>query len=972
MTVSHGFELIRDEEIAEINTRARLWRHVKSGAQLLSLENDDENKVFGVAFRTPPPDSTGIAHIMEHAVLGGSRKYQVKEPFVELIKGSLNTFLNAFTFPDKTIYPVASTNLQDFYNLVEVYLDAVFYPLITPFHLQQEGWHYELENADEPLTFKGIVFNEMKGAYSSPDDRLGDLSQQSLFPDTPYRHDSGGDPAAIPDLTYAQFKAFHETYYHPSNAWIFLYGDDDPAQRLIMLDAYLQDFDAIDVASTAVPLQLPFDAPRQLTHPYVVEQTDGEAPKAMVQVNWLLPEYADATEVMALEVLSYALVSTPASPLRKVLIDSGLGEDLTGRGLTTWTRQMTFSVGLKGVEQGNETAVENLVLQTLADLAETGFDPDMVEASLNTIEFALRENNTGQFPRGLSLMINALNTWLHGRDPLMPLRYDEPLNAVREAIEADPDYLPGLIGRYLLDNPHRVTLNLEPDEALKERQEAAERSRLAAVKAGLDSDDLQDIIDNTAELRRRQEAPDDPAELAKLPVLTLADLDKEDKPIPVEVSSARGAQILVHDLFTNGIVYLDIGFDLRTLPQDLLPYAGLIGSVLLEMGTRTEDFVKLSQRIGRKTGGITAPKLTAPRQGSRDGVAYQMLRGKATLAQAQDLLDILRDVLLTVELDNRERFRQIVLETKAAKESNLVPAGHIIVNTRLKAHFSTADWVTEQFSGVESLFFVRRLAEEIEQDWDGVRARLTAVLDHLVNRNAMVCNVTLDADSWAVFQPQLDAFLAELPARAVVCPEWTPAVMPAFEGLTIPAQVNYVAKGANLYELGYTLDGSIAVITNTLRTTYLWEKIRVQGGAYGGFCAFSKQAGVFSYLSYRDPNLLGTLANYDGTADFLRGAAVSDSELTKSIIGTIGTIDAYQLPDARGYTSLMQHLVGESDADRQRFRDQVLSTTAADFHALADVLAQVNAQGHVVVLGSADAIGAANAQGLGLSLRKVM
>ncbi len=431
MTITHGFELLRDEQIDEINTRARIWRHVKSGAELLSLENDDENKVFGISFSTPPADSTGVAHIMEHAVLGGSQKYQVKEPFVELVKGSLNTFLNAMTFSDKTIYPVASTNLQDFYNLVDVYLDAVFFPLITPNHLQQEGWHYELDKLDDPLKYKGVVFNEMKGVYSAPDSLLQRYSQQTLFPDNTYQYDSGGDPAAIPDLTYEQFKAFHDDYYQPSNSLIFMYGDDDPQERLRLLDEYLSQFEAIEVDSS-VSLQTPFMEPRRFSYPYTVEanQDNGQKPKAMVQVNWMLPEFEDPNLVMALSVLSYALVSTPASPLRKALIDSGLGEDVTGGGLSTYTRQMTFSIGMKGIEVGDEGKVESLIIDTLKQLAEDGIEPDMVAAAVNTIEFSLRENNTGSYPRGLSLMINSLNTWLHGRDPLLPMRYEAPLEAL--------------------------------------------------------------------------------------------------------------------------------------------------------------------------------------------------------------------------------------------------------------------------------------------------------------------------------------------------------------------------------------------------------------------------------------------------------------------------------------------------------------------------------------------------------------
>jgi Zn-dependent M16 (insulinase) family peptidase len=973
MTRSHGFELVRDEQIEEIDTRARTWRHVKSGAELLSLHNDDENKVFGVAFRTPPADSTGVAHIMEHAVLGGSRKYQVKEPFVELVKGSLNTFLNALTFGDKTIYPVASTNLQDFYNLVDVYLDAVFFPLITPHHLQQEGWHYELEDLDDPLTYKGVVFNEMKGVYSSPDSMLQRYSQQTVFPDNPYGLDSGGDPAAIPDLTYEQFKSFHDAYYHPANSLIYFYGDDDEQERLRLLDVYLSQFEAIEVDS-AVPLQPHFDKPQKFTFPYSVDaqQGDGRAPKAMMQVNWLLPEFADANQVMALSVLSYALVNTPASPLRKALIDSGLGEDVTGGGLSTYTRQMTFSVGLKGLELANVEEVEALILNTLAHLAEEGIEPDMVEAALNSIEFALRENNTGPYPRGLSLMVSGLNTWLHGRDPLMPLRYEAPLASLKHTLEANRSAFQDMIREYLLDNPHRTTVTLEPDSQLSQQREEVEKARLSKARAQMSSEELQQVIDDTRELRHLQETPDSAEALASLPMLTLEDLDKESKTIPLEVIEAQGSKILFHDLFTNGIVYLDVGLDLQTLPQELLPYIGLFGSILLTMGTESEDFVKLSQRIGRKTGGISPSTFTSAVQDDDAGVAWLFLRGKATMEQTQDLLDILRDVLLTVKLDNLERFRQIVLRAKAGHEAGLIPGGHLVVNSRLRARFNKGDWASEQIGGLDNLFFLRELIEAMENDWPAVLAKLETIRLLLLNRNSMLLNVTVDADNWSMFQPQLERFLETLPADPVSYPGWSPTPLPPNEGLTIPAQVNYVAKGANLYELGYKAQGSISVITNYLRTTWLWEKVRVQGGAYGGFCVFRKQSGVFSYLSYRDPNLAGTLENYDGTAAFLRDLDLNVDELTKSIIGAIGNLDMYQLPDAKGFTSLQRYLLGVTDDERQQYRDEVLATNVADFRTFSDILDEVNRKGQVVVLGSAEAIARANEDQEWLQISQVM
>ncbi len=958
MTILHGFELLEERDIPELNVYARLWRHQKTGAQLLSMENDDENKVFGITFRTPPSDSTGVAHIMEHSVLCGSRKYPVKEPYVELLKGSLKTFVNAMTFPDKTTYPVASTNTQDFYNLVDVYLDAVFFPLLTRHTMEQEGWHYELASPADPLTIKGVVFNEMKGAYSSPDGLLSEWSQQVLFPQNTYGFDSGGDPRHIPDLTYEQFKQFHDVFYHPANARIYFYGDDDPAKRLQLLDEYLREFEPLTVDSE-IPLHPKFAAPKEVVRAYAANADSGDD-KTMFTVNWLLPETKNVDAATALGLLSYILVGTPASPLRKALIDSGLGEDITGGGTSSYLRQMFFSVGLKGVADENVAKAEQLITDTLADLAQNGFDPDMIEAGLNTLEFRLREQNTGSYPRGLALMFGALSAWLYDGDPLTPLAFEKPLAKIKKSAQ-DPNFFPALIREHLLENTHRVTLVLRPDPEKQARDEAEERARLARIKAEMSQQEIIQIIENTQTLKKIQETPDSPEALATIPHLTLADLEKKNKIIPLTVDTEQGSMLLYHDLFTNGIVYLDVGLNLRVLPQEYLPYLPLFSEALLEIGTEREDFVKLSQRIGRKTGGIWSSTYISAREGQADDpVAWLMLRGKATMSHADDLLDILRDVLLAVKFDNLERFRQMVLEDKADQEAGLIPGGHSVVSGRLRAHFNTADWVSEQMDGINNLYFVRQLADEIETGWDGILQKLETMRQLLLNRNAILCNVTLDADNWARFRPKLAAFLSDLPAAPVSPVVWQRRALPSNEGLTIPAQVNYVAKGADIYKLGYRYHGSIAVISNYLRSTWLWERVRVQGGAYAGFSTFSRQTGVFAFLSYRDPNLLPTLENYDRTADFLRQLDLSESELTKSIIGAIGAMDAYQLPDAKGYTSLLRYLIGYTDEARQKARDEILSTTVRHFKEFAAVLDAVRQQGHVVVLGAEDAISQAN------------
>ncbi|MCA9930730.1 MAG: peptidase M16, partial [Anaerolineales bacterium] len=549
----------------------------------------------------------------------------------------------------------------------------------------------------------------------------------------------------------------------------------------------------------------------------------------------------------------------------------------------------------------------------------------------------------------------------YNQDPVEPLMFEGPLTAVKTQLGNNPTYLQDLIRTFLLENNHRVTLVLEPDTDLQQQEEAAEKERLAAVKAKLNDNDIESLIKRTAELRAIQSAPDDPAELAKIPRLTLDDLDKEVKTTPIEVTRQDGATILFHDLFTNGIVYLEVGFNVHALPQELLPYLKLFGRSLTGIGTESQDYVKLSQRIGRKTGGIYPTSSISNKRDADDTAAWFFLRGKSTMEQTSDMLAIMKDVLLTVKLDNQERFRQMVLESKAQVEAGLIPSGHSVVNTRLGSLFSEAGWASEQTGGISYLFFLRELAEAVAHDWPSVLTKLEEVRRILINRNGMICNVTLDADNWAVFAPQLRKFVAAMSAHDAPSVVWEWEKTAVSEGLTIPAQVNYVGKGTNIFKLGYQRHGSISVIKNYLNTSYLWEKIRVQGGAYGAFAVFGSQSGVFSYLSYRDPNLLGTLENYDNTSHFLRNG-IQEDELGKSIIGAISSMDSYQLPDAKGFGSMIRYLTNITDEYRQQVRDEILSTSSADFVAFADALDQVKEHGLVVVLGSSDAISAANAE----------
>ncbi|QQR39543.1 insulinase family protein [Devosia rhizoryzae] len=955
--MSHpAFELVRDERIAEINSQALLYKHKKTGAEVLSLVNDDENKVFGITFKTPPEDSTGIAHILEHSVLCGSRKYPVKKPFVELLKGSMHTFLNAMTYPDKTAYPVASQNLKDFYNLVDVYLDAVLFPLISEDTFEQEGWHYELESADAPLVYKGVVFNEMKGVYSSPDSVMHTLSQNALYPDTTYGKSSGGDPKAIPELTYEQFKRFHQTYYHPSNARVVFSGDDAPEQRLAILDEYFSQFDRIAV-NAEVKLQPRWNAPRQVSGTYAGAIDPEKRRDGMVTVNWMIDPPEDREETLSHGLLSYLLAGNSAAPLRKKLTESGLGEGMIGGGIGTYLRQPMGGFGLKGIDPADAGKVEALVLETLGEIAESGFSEEQREAALNTFEFNLREQNTGGTPRGMTYMFSALGSWLHGGDPLAPLVYEDALASLKQ--KAGEGHFEREIRRLFLDNQHRVTAKLEADPEQGAREAKAEADRLAAVRDGLDETARQHVVERTERLKALQEAVDKPEDLAKIPTLTLADLDRDIRTVPTEESAIDGARLLYHDLSTLGILYLDLGFDLHVLDKEHLPYLPLFGRALLQTGTQKEDFVSLTQRIGRTTGGVQQHRALATRQDGSGTAAWFFLSGKAVPDKFGAMLEIMGEVLLDANLDNRQRFRQMALEEKAGFEARLVPGGNGIVDTRIKAGLTEAGWIAEQMGGVSYLEFLRGLVKRIDADWDGVEAVLRTIRDRLFNRDGMVVNLTADQSLWQQARSELGPFIGGLPDLDYPIADWSQDLLPKNEGLVISAQVNYVGKGANLKALGLELSAAATVVLRHLNTTYLWDKVRVQGGAYGGSSRFDLSSGNFAFLSYRDPNLLKTVDAYDGAAKALR-AGIGEADLVRSVIGVVGDLDRPEFPDAKGYSAMWRILSGTTDAMRQQRRDEILTASPKDFEAVADALEAVAREGHVVVLGGEAAIAAAN------------
>ncbi|KAL0717432.1 hypothetical protein Bca4012_066754 [Brassica carinata] len=962
-----GYEKVSEEFISECKSKATLFRHKKTGCEVMSVSNEDENKVFGIVLRTPPKDSTGIPHILEHSVLCGSRKYPLKEPFVELLKGSLHTFLNAFTYPDRTCYPVASTNAKDFYNLVDVYLDAVFFPkCVDDVHtFQQEGWHYELNDPSEDISYKGVVFNEMKGVYSQPDNILGRIAQQAISPDNTYGVDSGGDPKDIPKLTFQEFQEFHRKFYHPSNARIWFYGDDDPLQRLRILSEYLDMFEASPSPDTSkiVPQKL-FSEPIRIVEKYPAGRDGDLKKKNMVCINWLLSEKPlDLETQLALGFLDHLMLGTPASPLRKILLESGLGEALVSSGMSDELLQPQFSVSMKGVSEDNVQKVEELIMSTLKKLAEEGFDSEAVEASMNTIEFSLRENNTGSFPRGLSLMLQSIAKWIYDMDPFEPLKYTEPLKALKARIaeEGSKAVFSPLIEQFILNNSHRVTIEMQPDPEKASQEEAEEKSILEKVKAGMTEEDLAELARATEELRLKQETPDPPEALRCVPSLNLSDIPKEPTYVPTEVGDINGVKVLRHDLFTNDIVYAEVVFDMGSLKHELLPLVPLFCQSLLEMGTKDLSFVQLNQLIGRKTGGISVYPLTSSVRGKDEPCSKIIVRGKSMAGRADDLFNLMNCLLQEVQFTDQQRFKQFVSQSIARMENRLRGSGHGVAAARMDAMLNIAGWMSEQMGGLSYLEFLRTLEKKVDEDWEGISSSLEEIRRSLLARNGCIVNMTADGKSLTNIEKSLEKFLdllPENPSGGLVT--WDGRLPLRNEAIVIPTQVNYVGKAGNIYSTGYELDGSAYVISKHISTTWLWDRVRVSGGAYGGFCDFDSHSGVFSFLSYRDPNLLKTLDIYDGTGDFLRGLEMDQETLTKAIIGTIGDVDSYQLPDAKGYSSLMRHLLGVTDEERQRKREEILTTSLKDFKDFAEAIDVVRDKGVAVAVASAEDIDAAN------------
>lgn len=942
-----GFRLNRIERIEEINGTAYEMKHEKSGARLIYIDSPDSNKVFNIVFRTTPQDSTGVAHIMEHSVLCGSRKFPLKEPFVELVKGSLNTFLNAMTYPDKTMYPVASKNDKDFHNLMDVYLDAVFYPRAAndPEILMQEGWHYELENVDDELTYKGVVFNEMKGVYSSPDSILERELMHELFPDTTYGVDSGGNPEVIPELTYEGFQEFYRTHYHPSNSYIFLYGTMDIEEQLRFInDEYLSHFDVIEV-DTEVTLQAPFNEGKIVTYPYSIGSDESIDNRTLHALAYVLPAVIPE-QSLAFEVLTHALLTSPAAPLKQVLVKAGIGSDVSGYYLDS-IRQPMWAVHASGSNMDKQMELQSIVEATLTKLCEEGIDKELLEASLNSIEFALRENDFGGRPIGLAYVIRMMDNWLYGNDPLELLHYEEGLKNIRKGLHGT--YFEDLIRHSILENNHKALVSMYPECGLQEKKDRDVKEQLANIKASMSQDELEAIVEQTKRLKIRQETPDSEEALASIPLLELSDLNPYIEEVERRESTIGTTKVHFVPTFTKGINYVAYYFHLDGLTEEELFYADILSDIIGRIDT-TRPYADVAKDINLNLGGLSSDITAIAKDGKRDEFTPLMIvRSKALHAKLPDLCRIVNDVIHYADYSDVNRLTELVQENKAIWDNEAFRRGNTIVSQRVMAQVSKVG----KFRDAGNLGYYQKISE---------LATNPAALPLLPDKLSDVARKIFRANNVEIMFVGEDGELAVFTElMAPLLSEWSTESLPrnvlqltntfGNDGIATAGKVQYVAQGGNFIDHGFKHVGPMSVLETILRYEYLWIRIRVQGGAYGAFANFFDDGNMI-FCSYRDPNLVKTYNVYKELPEYLRSFTLSDREMRKYIIGTMSGLDLPMTPALRGPRAMGIYFSGANIADKVEFRKQVIACKPEDIVALADVVESVLKDNHICSMGN--------------------
>ncbi len=947
-----AYEVVKEEALSDIHSKGWILRHKKTGARVMLIENDDENKVFNIAFRTPPKDSTGVAHILEHSVLCGSKEFPLKDPFVELVKGSLNTFLNAMTYPDKTCYPVASCNDQDFQNLMHVYLDAVFYPNIYKREeiFRQEGWNYQLEQTEGPLKYNGVVYNEMKGAFSSPDEVLEREIMNHLFPDNTYGCESGGDPAHIPDLTYENFLDFHRTFYHPSNSYIYLYGNMDMEEKLQFLDEnYLSKFEYLDVDSH-IDCQKAFETCRDVTLEYPVAENEGEEENTYLSYNMVAGDAMDSQMAMAFEVLDYALLSAPGAPLKQALLDAKIGKDIYGS-YDDGILQPYFTIVAKGSDPEKKEEFVSVIRKVLGDIVENGINKKAVEAGINYFEFRYREADFSSYPKGLMYSLDILGNWLYEDEhPFAQVQQLAVFEQLKKALHEG--YFEELIRRYLLENPHGCILTLMPKKGLAAQREKELEEKLEDYRKSLSEEELASMVEKTKALEAYQEEQEDPKALACIPMLQRSDIKKEAGSFINEELSVDDSLFLYHDVCTNGIGYVDLMFKTDSITPQQIPYLGLLKSVLGYVDTQNYTYGELFNEINAATGGITCGVEVFDSSDSTDDFqAMFSVRGKALYPKMGFLFEMIKEILNTSKIEDTKRLYEIVASVRSRAQAGLTGAGHSTAVLRAAAYSSPMAAFQDEMAGIAYYQFIEKLEKEFDQRKDETVEELRKLMKTILRPENFMVSYTGERESLEEVKDLAASVKSGLCTEPVQTSQEELLCVKKNEGFKTSGQVQYVAQTGNFKKQGKEYTGALDILKVILSYDYLWMNLRVKGGAYGCMSGF-KRSGEGYFVSYRDPHLKRTLEIYQGIPDYIRNFQADEREMTKYIIGTISGKDVPKTPQMKGSVSKAAYFCHVTEEMIQKERDQILNATVEDIRALAQIVEAVLQAEQICVVGS--------------------
>lgn len=951
-----NYTLLKEEQIEEVNGTAYLLEHDKTKAHVLLVLNEDKNKVFNIGFRTPPSDDTGVPHITEHSVLCGSRKFPAKDPFVELAKGSLNTFLNAMTYPDKTVYPVASVNDKDFHNLMEVYLDAVFYPntYSNDKILKQEGWHYHLEKEEDAITYNGVVYNEMKGAYSSAEQQLMQAIQKSLLPDTTYGCDSGGDPKAIPDLTYEAFLGFHKKFYHPSNSYIYLYGDVDVEKELGFIDQeYLRDFDYQEIDSRIIT-QEGFDKAKEITIHYALSDAEEEEENTYFSYNVVVGNSLNRTLNLAFMMLDYALIDVPGAPVKKALVDAGISNDVFSS-YDDGILQPVYSVVAKGCKVEDKDRFVRIIEETISDIIQKGFEKKVLEAALNHFEFKLKEANYGRFPKGLMYGLSAFNSWLYDeKEPFMYLKFNHEFEFLKKQIGTD--YFTEILREYVLENTHKTVVTGVPKKGLNKELEKSVADKLRAYKEGLDKEEIDLLIKQTKELKDYQSEPSSPEDLEKIPLLELSDIDKKAFHIKNKELMVDGIPVVQHDIFTNGIAYVGYYFMLNKVPVELLPYVSLLTALYKEVDTDRRSYGDLANEIDLKTGGIGL-------QLNAIGVKKELGEYKATLGIKTKVLDenlddalvLMEEILFTSHITDKKRMKEVLAELVSQMKMSIADNGHTAMANRALSYFSKGAYLKELLEGITFYEFANNLYKNFDASYEEICTKLKEAIHAFAKPDHMIISYTGQRDITGQLTKAMKSLKHYMNEDMEDVVEQNLELQIKNEGFQTASKVQYVATAGNFLEKGYVYTGALNVLQVIFSYDYLWINVRVKGGAYGCMCNFSRIGDAF-FTSYRDPNLEKTYEIYKQAAEYVEKFTASERDMLKYIIGAICKLDAPMTPSAEGAYDFICYLSGVTDEQLQRDRDEILEADVEKIREMAPMIRAVTQKNIICALGDEDAI----------------